>query len=157
MGRCYIDGVTREALDQLAAAFLSGSLPREQWTHAAHLSVGAWHVHHFGADEAIARLRVGIRALNDRHGTRNTTTTGYHETITIAYVRLIEEFLAFFDAGVPLEDRVSRLVSGPLSERSCLLKFWSRAVLMSEAARAAWIAPDLEPLGVPLEASPFRG
>jgi hypothetical protein len=147
--------VTREALDQLAAAFVSGSLPRDQWTHIAHLSVGAWHVHHFGADQAIARLRVGIRALNERHGTANTTTTGYHETITVAYARLIGEFLAAFDPNVPLEDRVSLLVSGPLSERSWLLRFWSRAVLMSEAARAAWIAPDLEPLVLPLEAIPL--
>ena len=154
--RCYRDRVTSEALDQLASEFLSSSLPRDQWNHIAHLSVGAWHVYRFGVDEAVARLRVGIRALNDRHGTPNTTTSGYHETITVAYARLIEEFLSSFEPSIPLEHRVSHLLSGPLSERSCLLRFWSRALLMSEAARAAWVAPDLEPLGVPPEAIPLH-
>jgi hypothetical protein len=147
--------VIREALEELAAAFLSRSLPRAQWTHGAHLSVGAWHVHRFGVDEAIARLRVGIRALNDFHGTINTATSGYHETITVAYARLIEEFLVGFEPGTPLAHSVSHLLAGPLSERSLLLKFWSRALLMSEAARAAWVAPDLQPLAVPPEAIPL--
>jgi len=148
--------VTRDALEELAAGFLSGSLPRDQWNHIAHLSVGAWHVHRFGVDQAIARLRAGIRALNDRHGTPNTTTTGYHETVTVAYARLIEEFLSAFEPGTPLERRVSHLVTGPLSERSFLMKFWSRPLLMSGAARAAWVAPDLEPLALPPEALPRR-
>jgi hypothetical protein len=147
--------VTRDALDELAAEFLSGSLPRDRWNHVAHLSVGAWHLHRFGVDQAIAKLRFGIRALNDRQGTPNTATSGYHETITIAYARLIEEYLSGFEPSTPLDRRVSHLVTGPLSERSFLLKFWSRPVLMSAAARAAWIAPDLEPLAVPLEAIPL--
>ena len=148
--------MTREALDELAAGFLSGSLPRDQWNHVAHLSVGAWHVYRFGVDHAIARLRVGIRALNDRHGTRNTTTTGYHETITVAYARLIEEFLSAFEPSTPLERRVGHLVAGPLSEPSFLLRFWSRPLLMSEAARAAWVAPDLDLLAMPPEALPAQ-
>jgi hypothetical protein len=148
--------LTGGTLDALARDFLAGSLSREQWTHAAHLSVGAWHVDRFGADDAITRLRRGIRALNDHHGTPNTTTSGYHETITVAYVRLIDEFLAASEGGAPLERRVSQLLAGPLGERSCLLRFWSRPLLMSEAARAAWVAPDLAPLAVPPEAIPPR-
>jgi hypothetical protein len=111
-------------------------------------------VHRFGVDHAIARLRAGIRALDDRHGTPNSTTSGYHETITVAYARLIEEFLSAFEPGIPLECRVSDLVTGPFSERSLLMRFWSRPLLMSGAARAAWVAPDLEPLAMPPEAVP---
>lgn len=147
--------MTREALDQLAADFLSGSLPRDQWNHVAHLAVGAWHVDRFGADEAIVRLRAGIRALNERHGTLNTPTGGYHETITVAYARLIGEFLSAFEPNTSLERRVSHLMTGPLAARAFLLKFWSRELLMSEAARAAWVAPDLEPLALPPEALPL--
>lgn len=143
-------------LDQLVADFLSGSLSRDRWTHTAHLSVGAWHVQQFGPDGAIARLRTGIRALNDHHGTPNTPTSGYHETITVAYVRLIERFLASFEPSSPLECRVSHLVGGPLAERSFLLQFWSRALLMSEAARASWVAPDLKPLELPADVAPLR-
>ncbi|MES1171745.1 MAG: hypothetical protein ABUL77_00785 [Bacteroidota bacterium] len=141
--------MTSGDLDRLAEEFQSQAIPRERWTHAAHLSVGAWHVDRFGADEAIARLRTGIRALNDRHGTANTTTSGYHETITVAYARLIEEFLAAFAPGLLLAARVDHLLASPLSQPSFLLRFWSRPSLMSEAARAAWVPPDLAPLGLP--------
>jgi hypothetical protein len=146
--------VSAAALADLADRFARCVLPKAEWTHLAHLSVGAWHVHTFGAEAALARLRAGIRALNDQHGTANTATGGYHETITAAYVRLIDEFLMAFDARVPIHERVGLLVAGPLSDRSLLLRFWSRELLMSPAARADWVPPDLRPLGVPPEAMP---
>jgi hypothetical protein len=128
------------------ARFLAGTLPREEWTHAAHLSVGLWHVHRYGPEEALARLRVGIRALNDRHGTPNTETSGYHETITAAYVRLIDQFLSTGVGRTGADSRLPDLLSGPLVERAFLFRFWSREVLMSPAARATWTPPDLSPL-----------
>jgi hypothetical protein len=133
-------------LDALAAAFRARTLPHAQWTHVAHLRVGAWHVHHHGADAALAMLRTGIRALNDAHGTPNTATSGYHETITIAYVRLIAAFLAGCTDDEPLDLRVARMLAGPLGERRVLLHYWSEALLMSERARREWVAPDLIPL-----------
>lgn len=135
-------------LDALAARFERAAIPREEWTHAAHLTIGVWHVHRFGPEGAIERLRRGIRALNDRHGTANTESSGYHETITIAYVRLIDLFLSAGDAGAPLERRVEQLLASPLADRAHLLQFWSRERLMSPAARAAWTPPDLSPLAL---------
>ena len=139
-------------LADLVAAFRSCALPRQQWTHVAHLRVGAWHVHQHGADAALVMLRSGIRRLNDSHGTANSPTSGYHETITVAYVRLIEAFLASFEPAVALEDRVEVLVESPLGDRSVLFRFWSRDLLMSVRARADWVSPDLAPLAVPPEA-----
>ena len=81
-------------LDDFVARFRERTLPKSEWTHAAHLSVGAWHVHRYGVEEAVNRLRQGIRALNDSHGTANTDSSGYHETITRAYAHLIAEFLS---------------------------------------------------------------
>lgn len=133
-------------LDDLVTRFLAGTLPREEWTHTAHLAVGLWHVHAYGSDGAIERLRLGIRALNDRHGTPNTDTSGYHETITVAYVRLIEQFLATAIPSRPLADRLRELLSGPLAERAFLGRFWSQDVLMSPAARREWTPPNLRPL-----------
>jgi len=141
--------VTTYSLNDLVATFRSCTLPKEQWTHLAHLRVGAWHVDRFGRDTALEMLRVGIWQLNDFHGTVNSLDSGYHETITVAYVRLIERFLAVVDAGVPLESRVDMLTDRSLAERSFLLKFWSRDLLMSARARAEWVPPDLEPVEVP--------
>ena len=111
-------------------------------------------MHRYGAAAALAMLRSGIQRLNDHHGTPNSDTSGYHETITVAYLRLIEAFLSAFDAEVALEKRVEALLEGPLAERSVLFRFWSRERLMSARARAQWAPPDLAPLAVPSEALP---
>jgi len=133
-------------IDDLARQFLACTLPKAEWTHQAHLRVGAWHVDRFGATDALPRLRDGIRRLNESHGNANTPTAGYHETITAAYVTLIDAFLSAADATLTLEARIGRMLASPLGDRALLLRFWSRELLMSTQARAAWIAPDLTSL-----------
>ena len=133
-------------LEDLVARFLRGEVPKNEWTHTAHLAVGSWHVHRFGPEGALERLRTGIRSLNDRHGTVNSDSSGYHETITVAYVRLIADFLAACADDEPLERRVERMIAGPLGDRAVLLGFWSQSLLMSERARREWVPPDLAPL-----------
>jgi hypothetical protein len=143
------------ALGDLVEAFLAGTLPRAEWTHEAHLRVGAWHVHHHGADGALPLLRERIRRLNERHGTVNSAMSGYHETITAAYARLIADFLPSSSAvssagsGTDLEARVVALLASPLADRAALFRFWSRERLLSPEARAAWLPPDLAPLRWP--------
>ena len=129
-----------EPYDDLAARFVARTLPKAEWTHAAHLRVGAWHVARFGPEEALARLRTGIRALNDSHGTVNSATSGYHETITRAYVLLLAEHLA---SGAP---DTEALIRGPLAARDVLLRFYTKETLMSPRARVEWVEPDLRPL-----------
>jgi hypothetical protein len=134
------------ALDDLVAAFRARTLTHAEWTHAAHLSVGAFYVSGLGPAIALERLREEIRRLNDCHGTANTATSGYHETITAAFVRLLDEGLATFGPEVALERRIEALLAGPLGGSRVLLAFWSRELLMSPRARAAWVEPDLKPL-----------
>ena len=131
-------------LDDFVARFHERTLPKSEWTHAAHLSVGAWHVHRYGVEEAVKRLRQGIRALNDSHGTANTDSSGYHETITRAYAHLIAEFLSEQREGT-LARRVGALLASPLAHKNALLEYYSKERLMSVAARGEWSGPDLKP------------
>jgi|tagenome__1003787_1003787.scaffolds.fasta_scaffold20902312_2 hypothetical protein len=132
-------------LDDFVARFRERTLPKSEWTHAAHLSVGAWHVHHYGVEEAVDRLRWGIRALNDSHGTANTDSSGYHETITSAYAHLIAEFLSRAPDGT-LAQRIESLLVSPLAQKNALLEYYSKELLMSVAARRQCNDPDLKPL-----------
>jgi hypothetical protein len=111
--------------------------------------MGAWHVARFGAAQALERLRAGIRALNDAHGTINSDTGGYHETITRAYVLLIAAFLRARPAGEEIDASVAGLLASPLAARDALLRHYSRERLFSVAARRGWVEPDLEPLPEP--------
>jgi hypothetical protein len=136
------------ALDELVSRFCAATLPHAEWTHTAHLRAGTWHVHRHGPDQALPLLRERIRKLNDHHGTPNSPTRGYHETITAAYVALIAEHLATFEDSVPLEARVAALLERPVASKEALLRFWSRALLLSPRARAEWVPPDLAPLAL---------
>ena len=133
-------------VDELASCFVAGTLPRGQWTHLMHLAIGTWHVHRYGPEEAMTRLRTGIRHLNGRHGTPNSATSGYHETITRAYVQLLAAFLDGCPAATSVAERVARVIDGPLADQAVLLKFYSRGRLMSPSARATWVEPDVAPL-----------
>lgn len=130
-----------EELDDLVSRFHARTLPKSEWTHQAHLAVGTWHVHRLGPDEALLRLRSGIRQLNDAHGTPNTDSSGYHETITRAYVILLADFMTARD-GETAAACAQALLASPLARRDALLTFYSKERLMSVAARREWVEAD---------------
>lgn len=142
--------IDQAQLLQLVEAFRGGSLPKPDWTHEAHLAVGTWHVYEFGPVRALTMLRDHIRLLNDRHGTPNSDTRGYHETITRAYVCLIAEHLV--DCQPPtVADAIRGVLASSIAPRDALFAYYSRERLMSVEARRGWVAPDLRPTPLRLD------
>lgn len=45
--------------------FEAGAPTKEEWTHGAHMCVGAWFVSRFSLEEAGWRIRSGMRRLNE--------------------------------------------------------------------------------------------
>lgn len=133
------------AVEAILAGFRTRTLPSSRWTHQAHLAVGLWHVMTHGERGALALLRDGIRAYNTASGIPNSDTRGYHETVTAYYVWAAARFL---ETALPggLAQTVDRFVAHPLGSKAGIFRFWSRASLLSVAARRDWIAPDLAPL-----------
>ena len=137
--------MTDAELEELVRRFNACALSRPEWTHAAHLTVGLWHVSRYGRQDALARLRAGITRLNESNGVVNSATSGYHETVTRAYVDLLADFAARHAEKTPAE-RVTALLADPLADKQALLRFYSRPLLTSSAARLDWVKPDLAPL-----------
>ena len=134
--------------DEHLSRFEDQSLPREVWHHRAHLKVAYLYLTRFPFEEALRKMRAGVKAYNAANGIADTPTGGYHETMTQAWLQLVHTTLcqfgpadsadAFFDAQTQLnEKRVLRL-------------FYSRDRMMSAEAKAAFLAPDLAPLPRPL-------
>jgi hypothetical protein len=130
---------------RLVAQFEDCTLPKPEWTHRAHLAVALWYASRLPAGEALIAMRSGIHRLNAAHGVVSTPTSGYHETVTRAYMHLVGRFVAEDDGDGGWRSRVDRLLER-LGERDLLLTWYSRERLMSPAARAAWVEPDLAPL-----------
>lgn len=134
------------ALAPLVRGFLDQTLTAAQWTHQAHMAVGAWLVHQHGPEDALPQLRHGIRRLNVALGGVNSDTRGYHETITAAYATLLGDFFDRYADGLKPDAAVARVLASPLTTRDALLRFYSRPCLDSIEARRRWVEPDLAPL-----------
>jgi hypothetical protein len=129
----------------LVRRFDDCTLPREEWTHAAHLTVALWHLLEYDWPEAVVRVRAGIQRYNAAHGIRTTPTGGYHETLTLFWLRHVR---AFLEAG---RNEARALVSlandlADSADRNLPLKHYTRKRLFSTEARAAWVEPDLKRL-----------
>ena len=136
---------TDSELHDLVVRFENATLSASEWTHSAHLVTGLWHARTFSEADALNRLRQGILRLNAAHGTPNTDTRGYHETITRAYLVLLVRF-AGTNPELTVGAMAQALLASDLAKRDALFSYYSRDVLMSVAARRGWIAPDLRPL-----------
>jgi hypothetical protein len=132
---------TDAGIEALVRSFEDGSLPRSDWTHQAHLTVALWSLRRFPRDEATRWIRERIKAYNARHG----NGSGYHETITLAWVAVVARFLAEHDHGQPLPALTAALREA-CGGRDHLLSYYSEDVLMSDQARRTWVPPDLQPI-----------
>ena len=128
----------------LITRFEDCTLPKAEWTHEAHLTVALWYASRLPYEEALAVVRERIQRLNAAHGGRTTPASGYHETITRFYMRVICDYVAH-EEGMPDGDwalRVDRLLVR-YGARDLPLRHYTKERLMSAEARLCWAEPDL--------------
>jgi len=132
-------------VEALVRGFLSCTLPWGEWTHAAHLTVALWHLLHYDWAEAVERVRGGIRRYNAANGVATTRERGYHETITLFWMRYVRAFLeANYNEGCSLASLANELIER--ADKNAPLEHYSRELLFSWEARLAWVEPDLKAL-----------
>ena len=124
--------------------FLDLTLPKPEWTHAAHFAVTLWLMRHRPDIRLETEMPGLIRAFNEATGTPNTDTGGYHETITQVSLRAARLRLAEGGAK-PLHEILNSLLLSPMGDSKWLLQYWSRERLFSVEARRGWVPPDLKP------------
>ena len=135
-----------EEIRRIGEGFLARTLPKAEWSHAAHFAATLWLMRHQPGRDLPREMPGLIRAYNEATGGVNSDTEGYHETITQASLRAARAELARHGAQVPLHQIVNALMASPLGRPGWLLDYWSKDLLMSAAARREWRAPDLKPL-----------
>lgn len=124
-------------IEALVRAFEECTLPHAAWTHREHLTVALWYLRRHGRDEAMRRMRSGILRFNGHYG----RLSGYHETITLAWMAVIADFLSGRDEGQSIADLTKDLIE-VCGDKEYLLRYYSRDVLMCHAARHGWVEPD---------------
>lgn len=134
------------AVRLLGERLIASCLPREEWTHEAHVAACLWLIAERPDLDADADLPGIIRRHNDSIGTPNTDTSGFHATITHCYVAGVRSFLHRTEPSLSLVDKVNALLTAAEGTRDWPLRFYSRDRLFSPEARRAVILPDIAPL-----------
>jgi hypothetical protein len=134
--------VTETEIDEFIAAFEAGTLPKARWTHGAHLLTGACYVYDLGEAAAIDKMRLCVSRYNEAVGGKNTDTGGYHETVTVAWIKLLAGLLRESGA-VERAAFARRAVERFEGDREILRRYYPVEVLRSVEARRAWIPPTL--------------
>ena len=135
----YSSGTRHLTDTEFVNAFEACALPNEQFRHFDHIRLGWIYLTWNQLDQATERMVNSIR----RFAIHNHGDPGmFHDTITRVWMRLIA---ARMDSdGQSFAEFVE---SNPeLLNKRFMFEFYSEPLLMSPAARAAWVEPDLKPL-----------
>lgn len=127
-------------------AFEARRWPLEQWHHRDHIKLAYLYLCRFSLDEAAAWIRNGIKSHNEAHNIKDSPTSGYHETMTQAWLRLVDVILREYG---PADNADAFFEQHPeLSQKKTLRLFYSCERFMSAQAKVSFVEPDLAPLPV---------
>ena len=137
---------SEDEISRIGEGFCAGTLPRADWTHAAHFAAALWLMRHRPDLDVMAAMPALLRAYNEAVGRVNDDKGGYHETLTLASLRALKGVLDANPPEMPLHAIVNALMASGMANPNWLLEYWSVARLMSVEARREWLDPDLKPL-----------
>ena len=104
----------------------------KEFAHREHLKVAWTYLKLYGYDTALVRMRQGLRRFSAHHG-----KMGYNETITVFWLRLL---------AAHLDDNPARVLSR--FKKDELFRYFSRDLVMGDAAKREWVEPDLRRMAV---------
>jgi hypothetical protein len=130
--------------DDFVAQFESCEFPFEQWHHRAHVKLAYIYLIRFGFADASRKLREGIRAYNAANKIPDEPTRGYHETLTMFWLRIIEMTVQEYGPSATADEFFE--FHPQLSQKKINRLFYSSDLFMSARAKKEFVEPDLTSL-----------
>jgi hypothetical protein len=124
--------------DEFLQSFEGCTLPSSAFHHRDHVRVAWLYLQRCPPLEALARFTDGLK----RFATANGHPGLYHETITWAYLFLIQERMAEAETFEAFAARNPDLLAW---NPSVLDRYYDRETLGSDRARKVFLMPDLMP------------
>lgn len=131
---------TEDEILRVVRGFEDGTLAREDWRHAEHLTVALYYLSHHDFETALTKMRDGIFNLLKFFGVDLSEEMPYHETLTVFWLRTVDNFKKSLNGASFLE------VCNELTDnfdKDYPLRFYSRELLFSSKARREFVEPDL--------------
>jgi hypothetical protein len=133
-----VDASHSEAATKEIRRFESGKVDPAQFPHSEHVRIGYEMLGCYPFGEAISRFSRGLKLLAAKAGKSRI----YHETITVAFLALINERRANGATQTWSEFKAS---NADLFDKRCLEKWYGSEQLGSELARRTFCLPRLLP------------
>lgn len=124
-----------EAAGEELRDFEAGTLDPAKFPHSEHLRLGYEMLARYPFGEALLRFSRGLKLLAAKAGRPEI----YHETITVAFLALINERQAREEAKVWSEFRTN---NADLFDKRCLEKWYDAEQLASDLARRTFCLPQ---------------
>jgi len=137
---------TDAEIEHIGEGLLPRTLPRDEWTHEAHLAATTYLLLRRPEVDLDEELPGIIRRYNESVGGVNSDSEGYHETITRVFLHGVRLFLEEADTSEPLYEIVNELLLSPMGRRDWPLRFYTRPRLFSVDARRTFVTPDMRGL-----------
>lgn len=135
--------------EEFLRRFEARAIPRDEWTHRAHVKAGYLYLSRHPFPQALKRIRNGIQALNAANGVEEGPTTGYNETTTHAFLHLIAAAMQAHGHAMPTATADAFCDAHPqLLTRHALRFFYSPERRQDPRAKTEFVEPDLTPLPV---------
>lgn len=129
---------------EFVASFEATTLPKDLWNHEAHVRVAWWYARTRPFPESLDAMRAGILRYNEVIGVETTADSGYHETVTVAWIRIMHDLVR----GRAMEENFEGFCTShpDMMDKRILLRNYTPERLMSSEARASFVEPDVMPL-----------
>src|SRR5262245_59391343 len=113
----------------------------DDWGHREHVKVAYLYLCRMPLDAAIDQMRLGLRALQAAFQVPDALDRGYHETMTHAWLRLVDFTIHQFGLATSADEFYQ--LHPQLWQSKVLRFFYSADRLLSAAAKAAFLPPDI--------------
>ena len=134
---------------ELLRRFEDCTLPRSQWTHRAHVKVAFLYLRSHPFRAALDKIRTGIQKYNASQNVVEGPASGYNETTTQAFARLIAFALQSCVEERAIADAETFCDLHPeLLDKQILRAHYSLEVFQQPRAKREFVAPDLAPLPI---------
>ena len=121
----------------------AGTLPRDEWTHEAHLMVGLFVVLNYNK-QAVLEMKKRVWNYNELKGKGNDGT-GYHHTLTVFWIWAIQKFTLENNITTFDEEALDKLIfDEELSRRNSVEDYYDEVLLL--LSRREYFLSDLNPM-----------
>ena len=128
-------------IEAVVRGFESCSTGKSEFTHIRHLAVTVWYLRCLSLEQATEKMRASLFRFIDHYGIEGK----YHETLTVFWMRLVQERLDELDPALSLLETTNSVIEA-LGNARLVFEYYSKVLLWSAEARAKWVQPDLKPL-----------